>query len=77
MNWQDRIDNYVKETKYPRSLFIAEDGRVVGTWLMGQNYKVASGYYGGFPHGFLKRIKALFPDKTSVLHLFSGKVDTE
>lgn len=76
MNWQERIDNYVKETGYPRSLFIGEDNRVVGTWIMGQNYKVKSQYYGGFPAGYLKRVKALFPDKTNVLHLFSGKVDT-
>ena len=26
-------------------------------------------------HGYLKRVKALFPDKASVLHLFSGLVD--
>lgn len=76
MNLQERIDNYVKETKYPRSLFISEDDRIVGTWIMGQNYTVKSQFYGGYPAGYLKRIKALFPDKTNALHLFSGKVDT-
>jgi len=75
MNWNDRIDNYVKETKYPRSLFISEDGRVVGTWIMGNNYTTKMGYYGEYPCGYLKRIKSLFPDKTNILHLFSGKVD--
>ncbi len=75
MDWQDRIDNYVRVTKYPRSLFIGEDGRVVGTWIMGNNYKVSTGYYGGYPAGYLRRVKALFPDKERVLHLFSGKVD--
>lgn len=74
MNWQDRIDNYVKETGYPLSLFVGGDGRVVGTWIMGQNYTVKSTFYGGYPHGYLARIKALFPDKSTVLHLFSGKV---
>lgn len=34
-----------------------------------------STYYGGYPAGYLRRVKALFPDKTKVLHLFSGKVD--
>ena len=77
MNLQERIDNYVAETKYPRSLFISEDGRIVGTWILGQNYTVKSGYYGGYPHGYLKRVHALFPDKHKALHLFSGKVDTE
>lgn len=75
MNWQDRIDNYCQITKFPRSLFIGEDGRVVGTWIMGNDYRVKSNYYGGYPAGYLKRIKALFPDKKSTLHLFSGKVD--
>lgn len=75
MDWQDRIDNYVRETGYPRSLFIAEDGRVVGTWIMGNDYRVKSAYYGGYPAGYLRRIAALFPDRKRVLHIFSGKVD--
>ena len=75
MNWQDRINNYVQHTNYPRSLFISEDGRVVGTWIMGNNYRVASGLYGGYPHGYLKRIATLFPDRQKVLHVFSGAVD--
>jgi hypothetical protein len=43
---------------------------------MGNDYRVKSTYYGGYPAGYLKRVKALFPDKQNVLHLFSGKVDT-
>jgi len=75
MNWEERISNYELETKFPKSLFVAGDGRVVGTFIMGQNYRVKSKLYGGYPAGYLKRVKALFPDKQSVLHLFSGKVD--
>lgn len=75
MLWEDRIDNYVRETGFPKSLFVAEDGRVVGTWIMGNDYRVKSSYYGGYPAGYLRRIRALFPDKHRVLHLFSGKVD--
>lgn len=77
MQWQDRIDSYTRLTGFPRSLFIAEDGRVVGTWIMGNDYRVKSAYYGGYPAGYLRRVKALFPDKKRVLHLFSGKVDLE
>jgi hypothetical protein len=77
MTLQDRIDNYVAETGFPRTLFLGEDGRLVGTWVMGNNYHVTTSYYGGYPHGYLKRIKAMFPDKRNVLHLFSGKVDTK
>lgn len=72
---QERIDNYVRETSYPRSLFVSEDGRIVGTWIMGNSYQVKSGFYGGYPAGYLRRIKALFPDKNRILHLFSGCVD--
>lgn len=77
MNWTERIDYYTLVTGFPRSLFVAEDGRVVGTWIMGNDYRVKSSYYGGYPAGYLRRIGALFPDKRSVLHLFSGKVDVD
>lgn len=75
LSWQDRIDNYARETGFPRSLFIGEDDRVVGTWIMGNDYRVKSGYYGGYPAGYLRRVAALFPDRKRVLHVFSGKVD--
>ena len=75
MDWERRIHNYVRETGFPRSLFVAEDGRVVGTWIMGNDYRVKSGYYGGYPAGYLRRVKSLFPEKRRVLHLFSGQVD--
>lgn len=77
MEWEDRIANYTKVTRFPRSLFVAEDGRVVGTWIMGNDYRVKSEYYGGYPAGYLRRIRALFPEKQQVLHLFSGKVDLD
>ena len=75
MNWQERIDSYARLTRFPRSLFLAEDGRVVGTWIMGNDYRVQSAYYGGYPAGYLRRMAALFPDRRRVLHVFSGKVD--
>jgi len=75
MSLQDRIDNYVLETEFPRSLFVSADGRIVGTWIMGNDYRATTSLYGSYPAGYLRRIKALFPDKKSVLHLFSGSVD--
>ena len=75
MDWQARIDNYDRATGFPRSLFVAGDGRVVGTWIMGNDYRVRSGYYGGYPAGYLRRVAALFPDRRRVLHVFSGQVD--
>lgn len=77
MTLSERIDNYHLVTHFPESLFIGGDGRIVGTWIMGNDYRVKSQYYGGYPAGYLKRVASLFPDKKKVLHLFSGKVDTE
>lgn len=77
MTLEERIINYHTETGFPQSIFIGGDNRLNGVWIMGNNYRVKSSYYGGYPHGYLKRIKALFPDKNNVLHLFSGKVDTD
>jgi hypothetical protein len=77
MDWDERIENLKEVTGFPKVLFIGEDGRVYGTWVMGNDYRVKSKYYGGYPAGYLRRIKALFPDKKNVLHLFSGMVDVE
>ncbi len=71
----ERVVNYHRVTGFPESLFVGGDGRIVGTWIMGNDYRVKSEYYGGYPAGYLRRIKALFPDKQRVLHLFSGRVD--
>src|ERR1700733_13225330 len=75
MYWEERIANYVRETGFPKSLFVAADDRVVGTWIMGNDYRVKSEFYGGYPAGYLRRVRALFPDKKRTLHLFSGRVD--
>ena len=72
---EERIGRYNTRMPYPRSLFLGGDGRIVGTWLMGANYRRTSAIYGGYPNGYLKRIRALFPDKTAALHLFSGHLD--
>ena len=74
--WLPRIENYNFETGYPASLFIAGDGRLVGTWILGNNYRVKSQFYGGYPNTYLPRVRSLFRDKCIVLHLFSGMVDT-
>lgn len=75
MTLQDRIDNYHKETGFPNSLFLGGDGRIAGIFIMGNDYRVKSGYHGGYPPTYLRRMKALFPDMGVVLHLFSGQVD--
>lgn len=76
MTWLERFTSYADKTGYPLAMSIDEGGCVYGIWVMGNNYRVISTYYGGYPHGYLTRMKALFPDKKRVLHLFSGQVDT-
>ena len=71
----ERVANYHRVTGFPESLFVGGDGRIVGTWIMGNDYRVKSQYYGGYPAGYLRRVRALFPDKDNALHLFSGRVD--
>lgn len=75
MTPEQRIASYHQRVPHPRSLFLGGDGRIVGTWIMGQNYRTASPMYGAYPNGYLKRVRALFPDKNSALHLFAGQVD--
>lgn len=83
MTPQERIKHYCDETGYPNGacvdgangVYAGGDHRILGIWIMGNAYQVQSRYYGGYPHGYLKRIKALFPEKTRPLHIFSGKVD--
>lgn len=74
--WRPRIENYEFETSFPTSLFVGGDGRLVGTWIMGNDYRVKSEFYGGYPNTYLPRVRSLFREKKRVLHLFSGKVDT-
>lgn len=77
MKLADRIAHYEKVTGWTGSLWLHNPDQILGMWVMGNDYRVKSGYYGGYPATYLRRIKALFPDKVSALHLFSGRVDTE
>jgi hypothetical protein len=74
LSWPARIENYRRVIR--RAAYVSyEDGWAHGMWFLGNSWAVESGYYGGYPEGYLKRLRALFPDKRRVLHLFSGKVD--
>lgn len=50
------------------------------TWVLGNDYRTRSTYYGAYPHGYLPRVMALFPEFVAprfaghVLHLFSGSL---
>lgn len=71
----ERAESYSQAfPRYPKMIF--DKGWLLGIWSIGNNYKAKQGYPGEFPPSFLDRVYALFPDKTKVFHLFSGKVET-
>ena len=57
--------------KWPKLVY--DKGWIYGVWNIGACYK-GTGYYGNYPHGYMDRISALFPDKENILHLFSGSL---
>jgi hypothetical protein len=77
MGWPERIDNYRRVLQREPYLTYVEGERpwLYGVWRQA-SFAVKSGYYGGYPGDYLKRIKALFPDRQHILHVFSGMVDT-
>lgn len=65
--------------KWPASWphLVNERGRDVlyATWLIGNDYRNASKFYGSYPPGYLQRAMALFPEpQQRVLHVFSGSL---
>lgn len=68
------IDNYHKTfNKYPKCLMESE-GRVYGSFWIGNYYKRTEGYHGEYPPSYLSRMKALFPNRSPALHVFGGVV---
>lgn len=47
-----------------------------GIWVLGNDYRTRSTFYGAYPHGYLPRVMALFPDvgAGATLHVFSGSL---
>ena len=70
----ERIENY-RRIIGPAHLTY-EAGWLSDLWLIGNSYRKANGYYGGYQGNLLKRVAALFPDRGRVLHLFARRVDT-
>ena len=64
---------------------VREQGRDVlyAVWVLGNDYRTRSTFYGAYPHGYLPRVMALFPDvpplddragRLTTLHVFSGSL---
>lgn len=83
--------NYFRQkfAKWPAShpVIVREQGRdvVYATWLIGQDYRNKSHFYGAYPPGFLGRLMALMGDVPytrhiagrevpNILHVFSGSL---
>jgi SAM-dependent methyltransferase len=73
MNWSERIEGYRKTfPKFPPPVVVGKG--ILGVWMIGNNYKSATGYYGEYPPSYMRRVMSMFPDKKKVLHLFSGAI---
>jgi len=62
------------------SPLMKHNGVVCGYWLMGNDYRNRTQYYGAYPPSYLRRIKMLFPGEFAtgmILHCFSGMVEVD
>lgn len=63
---------------FPKSPpLVATDEWLTGTWMIGACYKNPNRLYGAYPHSYLDRVHAMFPDARQVLHVFSGGMTHE
>lgn len=77
MDYRIQITPDNRATNYNRAFpdrpgLLADAGMVVGTWMIGSCYRNPNPLYGAYPHGYLDRIHAMFPDAQRILHAFSG-----
>ena len=59
------------------SPLILHNGKVIGFWLVGNNYHNKSSLFGAYPPSYLERMRLLFNEEYRyglVLHLFSGSI---
>lgn len=84
----ERAESYANAfPKYPAShLRVVREKKqdvLYGTWLIGQDYRNKTTYYGAYPPSYLERIQSLFPDiwlhgstwrTAHILHAFSGSL---
>lgn len=78
----ERRDAYAKAfPRWPASWpwVVREQDRdvLLAVWVIGNDYRNKTRFYGAYPRGYLERVAALFPDMTrpeAVLHVFSGSL---
>lgn len=61
---------------WPRLVQEAGHDVLYATWVLGNDYRNKTHFYGSYPPSYLQRVLALFPDvdATRVLHVFSGSL---
>jgi hypothetical protein len=89
MTLRERLDAFkATYAKWPASWpwLVQEQGHDVlyGVWVIGNDYRNRTRYYGAYPAGYLERVMALFPDvaqdvqddrnHSHLLHVFSGSL---
>ena len=50
------------------------DRWVYGVWMIGNDYRNKTTFYGAYPARYLNRIMSMFPNTKKIMHLFSGSV---
>lgn len=82
MTLQERCDAYAKaypkwSGSWPRVIkqVGSRDG-FLATWVIGNDYRNKTKFYGAYPRGYLERVHAMWPDVKlrDVLHVFSGSL---
>ncbi len=69
----ERAENF-KHTFPQYGPLVVHNERLYGFWLIGRWYASNRQFYGSYPPSYLARVRALFPDRNRVLHLFSGSI---
>lgn len=67
------IENHLKH--FPNAVMVEKNGRIWGSWVIGNSYKSPKPYYGTYPPSYLDRVLTLIPNCGKILHLFSGVVE--
>lgn len=84
----ERIDAFTRAfldrpASWPWLVREGDHDAMYAVWVIGQDYRNPTRFYGAYPHGYLDRLMALFPDvkahyrrtrEIRTLHVFSGSV---
>jgi hypothetical protein len=73
----ERIESFHKHFPNAPRMMTNSEGvydRIYGAWIIGKPSMLVGEYYGEYPPTLLERIESFFTDCTTIIHLFSGKI---